>query len=398
VERLWITGIGLDSVGGSRAPQARHEREETLLSTDRQIGSRIKRARIEAGYKSESVFAKALGMSQPTVSRLESGARRIGASELVRIAELLGRPPERFLEDEASLVFFRDSGEGLSPETDVAFRWLEDFAQRLEALRTFTPRLKLASVERVEVVAPTTWDTARDSAVEVRRQLGLGYGPAPDMFTIAERLGCVVVVRDFPNADFLAMYVPRPLGMTLLNSASNDRASRQRFTLAHELFHHLFDRSQKRVVVDFDLFAQRRDQLANVFAAHFLAPREGVEGELKRRFGASRAESAEQAYWVAYSFGMSFEAACYHLMNLGLASTQATAKWRDLKRQQLAAKLGLLREQRQSESEKLDQRWPPEFIQRLRFALEAGLIDSKQLRRHLREDPDAAQLVLAATP
>jgi Zn-dependent peptidase ImmA (M78 family)/DNA-binding XRE family transcriptional regulator len=368
-----------------------------LLPTDRDIGARVKRARIEAGYKSEDAFAKALGMSQPTISRLESGARRMGAAELVRIAEMLRRPPEHFLDDETSLVFFRDSGEPLSAETDVAFRWLEDFAQRLEALRTFTPKLKLPAPVSIETPVPMNWETAQAAAAEVRQRLDLGHGPAPDMFAIAERLGCVVVVRDFPEADFLAMYVPRPMGMTLINSSKNDRTSRQRFTLAHELFHHLFDRARRQVFVDFDLFAQRRDELANVFAAHFLAPREGVEAELKRRFGAPRAESAEAAYAIGYFFAISFEAACYHLTNLGFASPQATAKWRQLNRSELAAKLGVLPEQRQTEALPLEQRWPPEFIQRLRFALDARLIDTAQVRRHLREDPQAADQVLVAT-
>ena len=367
------------------------------MPTDRDIGARVKRARIEAGYKSEDAFAKALGTSQPTISRLESGARRIGATELVRIAEILRRPPEHFLDDETSMVFFRDSGEGLSPETDVAFRWLEDFAQRLEALRTFTPKLKVPAPVSIDVPDPRTYETAETAAAQVRQQLGLGSGPAPDMFAIAERLGCLVVVRDFPAADFLAMYAPRLIGMMLINSANNDRSSRQRFTLAHEIFHHLFDRGTKRVFVDFDLFAQRRDELANVFAAHFLAPRDGVQVELRRRFATSRADTAEAAYAVAYFYGMSFEAACYHLMNLGLASPQATTKWQRLKRADLAAKLGVLAEQRQTEAVPLSQRWPPEFIQRLRFALDARLIDSGQLRRHLREDPQAAEQVLATT-
>jgi len=379
----------------TRGSGALPDQEEIVLTTDREIGARVKRARIEAGYKSEDTFAKALGTSQPTISRLESGTRRIGATELVRIAELLRRPPEHFLNDEASLVFFRDSGERLSPQTDAAFRWLEDFAQRLEALRAFTPRLKLPAPVSIDVGTPVSWETAQLAAAEVRRRLDLGNGPAPDMFSIAERLGCLVAVRDFPDADFLAMYAPRPIGMTLINSSNNDRTSRQRFTLAHETFHHLFDRGNPRVFVDFDLFAQRRDELANVFAAHFLAPREGVEAELKHRFGSSRAESAEAAYGVAYYFGMSFDAACYHLMNLGLASPQATTKWRKLKRADLAAKLGVLPEQRQTEAVPVSHRWPPEFIQRLRFALDARLIDGRQLRRHLREDPDAAEQVLA---
>lgn len=335
-------------------------------------------------------------MSQPTVSRLESGARRIGAAELVTIAELLRRPAEHFLEDDANLVFFRDSGEGLSPETESAFRWLEDFSRRLEALRTFTPKLQLPSPEALDLGSPQTWEDAQSAAIDARSRLGLGDGPAPDMFALVERVGCLVVVRPFPAAQFLAMYVPRPTGMTLLNSAMHDRPSRQRFTLAHELFHHLFDRTEQRVVIDVDLRAQRRDELANIFAAHFLAPPEGIRHELRRRFSVARAASPEHAYWIAYSFGISFEAVCYHLMNLGLASRQATTRWRQLNRSRLAAGLGLLREQRQGESDLLTQRWPPEFMQRLQFALGARLITEDQLQRHLREDPAVATQILAA--
>src|SRR5439155_10146922 len=138
-------------------------------------------------------------------------------------------------DDEASLVFFRDSGEPLPTATDTAFRWLEDFAQRLEALRTFTPKLRLPTPISVEMPSAMSWEGAQAAASQVRQQLDLGYGPAPDMFGVAERLGCVVVVREFADAEFLAMYVPRPIGMTLVNSARNDRPSRQRFTLAHEL-------------------------------------------------------------------------------------------------------------------------------------------------------------------
>ena len=68
-----------------------------------------------------------------------------------------------------------------------------------------------------------------------------------------------------------------------------------------------------------------------------------------------------------------------------------------MNRGELAAKLGVLREQRQTEAVPLAQRWPPEFIQRLRFALDAGLIDGAQMKRHLREDPAAAEQLLATS-
>jgi Zn-dependent peptidase ImmA (M78 family)/transcriptional regulator with XRE-family HTH domain len=388
---LWINAAGLGTVRPHGLALPARGREP--LPTDEQIGARIRRARLEAGFSSEAAFAKALGFSQPTVSRLESGNRRIGAGELVAIAELLNRPPQHFLEDDATLVFFRDSGESLSAENDAAFRWLEDFARRVEALREFTPKLAVPVSEEIELASPSTWEEAQNAAGQARSRLGLGSGPAPDMFALVEAAGCLVVVQPFVDAHFDAMYVPRPLGIALVNGATAKTAARQRFTLAHELFHHLFDKG--RVVVDLDLyhFKERRDQLANIFAAHFLAPRQGISAELERRFKTDRPESAEHAYWLAYAYGLSFEAMCYHLKNLELASAQATVKWREAPTKYLAARLGILGE---TQYLKVTNRWPTEFVQRLQYALHSRVITREQLFSHLREDQSAAKELVAA--
>src|SRR5207249_6158959 len=157
---LWINAAGLGTVRPHALALPARGREP--LPTDEQIGARIRRARLEAGFSSEAAFARALGFSQPTVSRLESGNRRIGAGELVAIAELLNRPPQHFLEDDATLVFFRDSGESLSAENDAAFRWLEDFARRVEALREFTPKLAVPVSEEIELASPSTCEEAQN--------------------------------------------------------------------------------------------------------------------------------------------------------------------------------------------------------------------------------------------
>lgn len=363
------------------------------MLTDAEIGARIRDARARAGYGSGEAFAAALGegFTQPIISRIENGKRSVSASELARVAELLGRPPQFFLESDASGVplFRRDPNLDASPEVEAALRWLEDFALRVRALRDFTQGADLPRPERLTYEPPDTFERAQVLAETVRRQLGFGSGPAPDMFEVVERTGCLIVVRDkFDGPD--AVYVPRPLDIALLSG--NKPGVRQRFTLAHELAHHLFHSAN--VLVDEDIFAPgaaRREQLANVFAAHFLMPRAGIESELIRRFGVAAPQRGEHSYWLAYHFGVSHQAICYQLQNLKVCSKAQAETWRKEDQSALATTLGLLTSQQQRS---VSNRWPPEFLARLRVALAAGVLDEESVSNHLEADEEAVKVVV----
>jgi transcriptional regulator with XRE-family HTH domain len=60
------------------------------------IGQRI-RARRSWGFVFQADLARAIGISQAALSRMEKGVREIGVVELVRIAELLETTPESLL-------------------------------------------------------------------------------------------------------------------------------------------------------------------------------------------------------------------------------------------------------------------------------------------------------------
>lgn len=365
------------------------------MLTDAEIGSRIHDARLAAGYESGEAFAAALGagFTQPIISRIENGKRSVSASELARIAELLGRPPQLFIESDVSGVplFRRDPTVEVSAPAERALRWLEDFALRVRALRDFTQSADLPRPERLTYEAPQTFEESQVLADTLRRQLGIGSGPAPDMIEVVERTGCLIVVRDeFDGPD--AIYVPRPLDIALLNGKKP--AVRQRFTLAHELAHHLFHAAN--VLVDEDIFAPgaaRRELLANVFAAHFLMPRAGIESELIRRFGVAAPKRAEHSFWLAYHFGVSHQAICYQLQNLKMCTRPEAAAWRAEDQSVLAATLGLASSQQQRT---IANRWPPEFLARLRYALSAGVLDAEALTRHLDSDDEAVRTVVGA--
>ena len=62
------------------------------------IGQRI-RARRSWGYVFQDELARAVGISQSALSRMELGLREIGVVELVRIASLLETTPEALLHE-----------------------------------------------------------------------------------------------------------------------------------------------------------------------------------------------------------------------------------------------------------------------------------------------------------
>jgi len=62
------------------------------------IGFKIQMAREEKGLSQEQL-ARALGCSQPALSNYEKGKRRLYLSHLEKLSEVLGKPPEYFMEN-----------------------------------------------------------------------------------------------------------------------------------------------------------------------------------------------------------------------------------------------------------------------------------------------------------
>jgi Zn-dependent peptidase ImmA (M78 family)/transcriptional regulator with XRE-family HTH domain len=373
--------------------RASRERDTVLshVPTDAEIGRRIRDARVRAGYESGVRFAQAIRLTQSTVSRIESGKRPVTVPELAMIASVVGLPPESFLEAHASGdAFFRLSGEPLAEETERSVRWLEKFAYRVKALREFTPQAEIPKPDTLPQHSPKDFEEAASIAQVVRRSVGLGEGPVPDLIELLERVGCLVVVRPLGTSGPDAVYVPRPLGIVLLNG-SRPRV-RQRFTLGHELAHHVFHGNV--VTIDIDIWASRgrQEQFCNTFAAHFLMPRVGIDSELRQRFALGRPQRSVHAFWLANHFGVSIEAMCYQLANLRLIPEGTAKTWRTEDRRVLRYSLGVI-DYRQRPP--VERRWPPELLERLRFASQRGALDRTQVKRHLDGDPQAVAAVLA---
>ncbi len=251
-----------------------------------QLASRIRAARQAAGLTQEAV-AGALGLSRPAVSQMEAGNRALSGLELQRLARLCGRGMADFFDDAfsaergAAVALFRRHPQlgsdsdlreavGLALEIGCSIARLEDRLQ-LDRHETVAPsyrpsalRNKWGAIQQGEGVADAE-----------RKRLDLGSEPLPDLVDLMERQGVRAVAALMPS---------EVSGLTLVDDAAgivvavNGRHgfNRQRFSLAHEYAHVLFDRDRQACV------SHRGDQeslmevRANSFAAAFLLLAEGV--------------------------------------------------------------------------------------------------------------------------
>jgi Zn-dependent peptidase ImmA (M78 family) len=110
-------------------------------------------------------------------------------------------------------------------------------------------------------------------ARKLRRQLGLSNSQPVDPFWVAEQLGMIVVLKPFAARRLSGIHLYHPdvgVGIAIINNT--DTKARQRFTLAHEIAHGIFDREE--TIID-DLSStgdDLKEKRANCFASEFLLP------------------------------------------------------------------------------------------------------------------------------
>jgi len=151
-----------------------------------------------------------------------------------------------------------------------------------------------------------------DAAREARVRFGVGLdAPLPDIVTLIEELAEVPVVLCVLPNGVAGAYLFKG-GSPFIFANGRHAPVRQRFTLAHELGHHVMNH---RTVVDtgkvMDDQKDPREVMANSFAAEFLAPVQAVSNWMEARNNPQI--DTELVTRIAAYFGISAQAASYRL-------------------------------------------------------------------------------------
>lgn len=306
-----------------------------------QLGMRLAQARELAAMTQESV-ARAVGLDRSALVLLEKGERNLRVPELVRIAEVLGRPLSFFVDRPVPAVVSRRQ----APHTAHRSTGLLDveLAQFAGDARALADMGLLAPAHRpAEARLPRTVVQAESAARRFRRQLGKVNEPLPDLARACELLGLYSFVTGLgesgPDGGCVEVETTKGMaGVALINGEADP--GRRRMTLAHELGHWLFGDA-------YDVNATfETEQRINAFAIHFLAPRAGVRAVWSQHLGWN---VRDRALAVSVTFQLSWSAAVSQLRNLELISHD--------ERDQLAAT-----EPRRGEFLRLSLGWVPDLV------------------------------------
>lgn len=306
-----------------------------MALTRKQIASRLRKARTELGFTQKEV-AEALGVHRPTISEIEAGRRAVSTEELYRFAQLYGMPVSELLSETAPrradverLLFRADAV--AAPRVRAAVR---RFMERCRAERELEEMLGLGPSPdaRPGYRAPSPRKKAQaiEQGARIARQermrLDLGTQPLRNPLALLERQGVRIgsiegLDSEGPDGVY---FETDELGPCVGVNPERDQWTgfRSAFTAAHEYAHWLL-RDVQAEEFDFERRTRSlREVRANVFAAAFLMPREGLVEYFTENGllldGRLPALSPADIVRAMDFFGVSRQALLYRLQNVGL--------------------------------------------------------------------------------
>ncbi|HEV8648554.1 MAG TPA: XRE family transcriptional regulator [Actinomycetes bacterium] len=277
----------------------------------KQIGQRIADARVEAG-RTQADLAATLGLDRTALAKIEAGARKVSAVELAGIASELQRPLDWFLVESPQPVVSRRADAAVGHRSMHLDRAVDKAARDVEFL--VGQGFLNPAVSDLQLPTPRSVSEAERAADRVRSSLGQGTEPLVQLADIAERLGLVCFSLPLGESSGDGAYVSLgDFGVAVINGDTDP--GRRRFTLAHEIGHHVF---ADEYSTDLSL-AENGDETerrVNEFASHLLLPRESVT----RRWQAGAGEPREKAVRLGVEYRVSWSALCSQLKSLGLVT------------------------------------------------------------------------------
>ncbi|MFE5033177.1 helix-turn-helix domain-containing protein [Streptomyces sp. NPDC056683] len=253
-----------------------------------EVGRHIQRERARAGLNQRNL-AEHAGLSQPTLHRIEQGARAaLSVTELDRIARALDVPVRYLLQGnpvaDRVRVAPRTAREATQEDLDEARRMVVDLLALDDRLTESAAPHRTPTPQRDSGRSAPVTDAegqGRTAAAALRTRLGLGIAPLvdlPELLETATHLDAGAVSIPSTVSGISAQDPARGVAVALVNIC--DVPERQRFSYAHELGHVVLDDG---VAVDHLRGGRSPQEIrCDAFARHFLAPLEGVRQEWQR--------------------------------------------------------------------------------------------------------------------
>ena len=363
-----------------------------MAVTQEALAARI-RALIDGAGLRHADLAGSIGLDPSALSKALSGRRQFKTLEIALIAERLGCSVQALLADDPVPGDVQVAAR-VQPERSSAIDEATDRLDQLLELDGLLTELGWPASATGPLPTPPSaapHEQGEALAVAVRESLALGDDDLPvELDALAEfvaaRLGVDVAFEPLPSGlDGLS--VARGTFRLALVS-SHVSATRQRYTLAHEVGHLVAGDSQQ-LRIDEDIFGRKSaaETRANAFAAAFLMPAGALRAQLA---GVPLTEEV-----VAQALGryrVSLDALAFRLHNTGIVNSAGRDEVRAMSSKAIALRSGRAADLQARNAH----RTPALLLDRALDAYTAGKISVRPLATLLRADPD--QLLDELTP
>src|SRR4030042_4373978 len=171
-----------------------------------------------------------------------------------------------------------------------------------------------------------TESKARQLAIDSRLTLGLQSTEYFDVYRAVTSLRITCVKRPLESSISGATLKTSKVKVILINSSKT--LGHQNFTIAHELYHCLYDENLVRRACKTEAFGQSRgtEQVANMFAAYLLMPEDAILNQLRLRKKLDMKLTLADIINLEQFFGVSRQAICWRLEDLKFVTREQSEK------------------------------------------------------------------------
>jgi Zn-dependent peptidase ImmA (M78 family) len=168
---------------------------------------------------------------------------------------------------------------------------------------------------------------ARQLAIDTRLKLGLQSTEHFDVYRAVTSLGITCVKRLLESNISGATLKTKKVKVILVNSSKT--LGHQNFTIAHELYHCLYDENLVSRACKTERFVRVRgsEQVADIFATYLLMPEDAIFNQLRLRKKLDAKLTLADIINLEQFFGVSRKAMCWRLEDLKLMNREQSEIW-----------------------------------------------------------------------
>lgn len=290
----------------------------------KEIGRRLKEVRELLGLTQKEVAEK-LGISQAYIALIEKGEREISLSMLFKLAEIYHRPVDYFIKSKKMpFIKFRTKTLAKKEKTEIIEfeNWCRNYAELEEIIgeKIEYPAFEISDNLKIRAIKKEK-EAIKTIARIIREQLGVGNMLCKNLKDILDNSGFKVFNLPIKTLKISGAFLySEELGPCILINA-NHSEGRQNFTLAHELTHYAFDKTEEPLIDHIeDLIPGKgkgKEYVINEIAGELLMPEDLILKGIKY-IGGIKKINKDIINILKEVFRVTYSALLYRLYKLGL--------------------------------------------------------------------------------